>query len=68
MTVGPVGCGKTTINNILTDALTAIGQVHKIVRMNPKSITGQEMYGVMNNVTGEWIPGCLLYTSDAADE
>ena len=57
MTVGPVGCGKTTINNILTDALTAIGQVHKIVRMNPKSITGQEMYGVMNNVTGEWIPG-----------
>jgi dynein heavy chain, axonemal len=57
MTVGPVGCGKTTINNILTEALTAIGQAHKITRMNPKSITGQEMYGVMNNVTGEWIPG-----------
>jgi len=57
MTVGPVGCGKTTINNILTDALTANAQPHKIMRMNPKSITGQEMYGVMNNVTGEWIPG-----------
>lgn len=25
--------------------------------MNPKSITGQQMYGVMNNITGEWIPG-----------
>ena len=57
MTVGPVGCGKTTINNILTDALTSIGQAHKIVRMNPKSITGQEMYGVMNTITGEWVPG-----------
>ena len=57
MTVGPVGCGKTTINNILTDALTSIGLAHKITRMNPKSITGQQMYGVMNNITGEWIPG-----------
>jgi len=57
MTVGPVGCGKTTINNILTEALTSIGQQHKIIRMNPKSITGQEMYGVMNTVTGEWVPG-----------
>jgi len=25
--------------------------------MNPKSITGQQMYGVMNNVTSEWVPG-----------
>jgi dynein heavy chain, axonemal len=57
MTVGPVGCGKTTINNILTEALTSIGLQHKITRMNPKAITGQEMYGVMNTVTGEWVPG-----------
>lgn len=57
MLVGMSGCGKTTIANILTDALTNIGQPHKIVRMNPKSITGQEMYGVMNSVTGEWTPG-----------
>jgi dynein heavy chain len=26
-------------------------------RLNPKSLSGQEMYGVMNNVTGEWMPG-----------
>lgn len=57
MLVGPVGSGKTTIANILTDALTQIGQPHKQVRMNPKSITGQEMYGVMNPVTGEWTQG-----------
>ena len=59
MVVGPVGSGKTTIMNTLTDALSSpsIGQQHKITRMNPKSVTGQQMYGVMNNITGEWIPG-----------
>ncbi len=57
MLVGMSGCGKTTIANVLTDSLTAIGEPHKIVKMNPKAITGQEMYGVMNGVTGEWTPG-----------
>jgi len=33
--------GKTTIMNILTDALGEEGQPHKLNRMNPKSITGQ---------------------------
>ena len=41
MVVGTVGCGKTTIMNILTDALGEEGQLHKLSRMNPKSITGQ---------------------------
>jgi dynein heavy chain len=57
MVVGSVGSGKTTIMNTLTDALTETGIVHKLNRMNPKSINGQEMYGVMNTVTGEWVPG-----------
>lgn len=57
MVVGSAGCGKTTIMNTLTEALTEIGNPHKLTRMNPKSITGQQMYGVMNNVTGEWVPG-----------
>jgi dynein heavy chain len=57
MTVGSVGSGKTTIMNTLTDALTEVVVPHKLNRMNPKSIKGQEMYGVMNNVSGEWIPG-----------
>jgi len=57
MVVGSVGSGKTTIMNTLTDALTEVVIPHKLNRMNPKSIKGQEMYGVMNPVSGEWIPG-----------
>jgi len=57
MMVGSVGCGKTTIMNTLTKALTELDQPHRFNTMNPKAITGAEMYGVMNNVTGEWIPG-----------
>jgi len=56
MVVGTVGSGKTTIMNTLTDALSET-QVHKLYRMNPKSILNQEMYGSMNTVTGEWVPG-----------
>jgi len=56
MVVGSVGSGKTTIMNTLTDALSD-QNVHKLYRLNPKSITGQQMYGVMNTVTGEWLPG-----------
>lgn len=40
MLVGMSGSGKTTIANILTDALTNTGMPHKIVKMNPKAITG----------------------------
>ena len=40
MVVGPVGSGKTQIMSTLTEALTMLGIVHKITRMNPKSITG----------------------------
>jgi dynein heavy chain len=57
MVVGPVGSGKTSIMSTLTDAMGIVGFPHKMTRMNPKSITGQQMYGVMNNITGEWIPG-----------
>lgn len=57
MLVGPAGSGKTTISNILTEALTKGGTQHKIVKMNPKSFTGQEMFGVMNTTTNEWTQG-----------
>ena len=30
---------------------------HKIVRMNPKAITAQEMYGVKSEIADDWIPG-----------
>ena len=57
MLVGPAGTGKTTIEYILTDALSAAGTQHKVIKMNPKSFTGQQMFGVMNTVTGEWTQG-----------
>ncbi len=57
MLVGPSGSGKTTIANTLTEALTNIGIAHRIVRMNPKAFTGQQMYGVVNTVSGEWTEG-----------
>jgi len=58
MVVGTAGCGKTTIYNVLTEALSNVEGNNKyyIWKMNPKAITGTEMYGVMNAV-GEWEPG-----------
>ena len=58
MVVGTAGCGKTTIFNTLTEALSCVADNNKyiITKMNPKAITGQEMFGVMNAV-GEWEPG-----------
>ena len=58
MVVGTAGCGKTTIFNVLTEALSNVPDNGKciITKMNPKAITGQEMFGVMNGV-GEWEPG-----------
>lgn len=57
MLVGPTGSGKTTIMNILTSTLTELNQPHKIVRLNPKAITAQEMYGVKSDISDDWIPG-----------
>lgn len=59
MLVGAAGCGKTTIMNTLTEAWSTIPNenVIKITRMNPKAILGQEMYGVMNTLSQEWVPG-----------
>ena len=58
MVVGAAGCGKTTIYNVLTKALSNVeGEPqYEITRLNPKAITGRQMYGYMNNV-GEWEEG-----------
>jgi dynein heavy chain, axonemal len=57
MVVGTAGSGKTTIMNCLTRALTDLNLKHQLVRMNPKAIKNQEMYGMMNMVTNDWVPG-----------
>ena len=57
MVVGTAGSGKTTIMNTLTNALTDLNIKHQLQRMNPKAIKNQEMYGMMNMVTNDWVPG-----------
>jgi dynein heavy chain len=54
MLLGTAGSGKTTIMNVVTKGLTQMGKVHKITKMNPKAILPSEMYGKMNQITGEW--------------
>jgi len=63
MVVGQAGCGKTTIYNVLTKALSKVKPKtggdpvpFEITRLNPKAITGKQMYGCMNAV-GEWEAG-----------
>jgi len=59
MLVGPTGTGKTSISAILTDTMTAIDKAHptRIVKLNPKAITSEEMYGVKSEISDDWIPG-----------
>ncbi|ANQ07504.1 Uncharacterized protein PCOAH_00018730 [Plasmodium coatneyi] len=57
MLVGNTLTGKTEILNILTSALSNIGNVTKIITLNPKAITSEHMYGVKDNLSEEWTPG-----------
>ena len=61
MLVGNSCSGKTTIANTLTAALTSIGQQTRIVTMNPKAITAQQMYGVKDPISDEWTPGIFAW-------
>lgn len=58
MLVGPSGGGKTQIFKNLRAALdVTTGTTHKDVRLNPKAIRAQEMYGEMDPLSGEWTTG-----------
>jgi len=58
MLVGPTGGGKTQIfKNLRASLETITGTVHKDVRLNPKAIRAQEMYGEMDPLSGEWTTG-----------
>ena len=62
MVVGAAGCGKTTIYNVLTAALSKVKEdngesiPYEITRFNPKALTGQQLYGY-SNLVGEWEEG-----------
>ena len=65
MLVGAAGSGKTTIMKTLTearskvakDAVTGQQTNYRTIKMNPKAITAEEMYGVVNAMSGEWLSG-----------
>ncbi|KAM9330540.1 dynein axonemal heavy chain 6 [Gastrophryne carolinensis] len=75
MLVGPTGGGKTTVYQVLADALTTLykaGETHhfyqpvKTYVLNPKSITMGELYGEVNNLTLEWKDGLMALSVRAA--
>ena len=46
MIVGPPGSGKTAMINTLSSALNAYTKrTHRVVTMNPKAITAEDMFG-----------------------
>jgi dynein heavy chain, axonemal len=58
MMVGPAGAGKSMIIQTLQDALTSTtGITYKRVRMNPKAIRAEEMFGETDKLSGEWLDG-----------
>ena len=62
MTVGPTGGGKTRVLRCLQAAMSrvkddaAFDKV-RVVRINPKSITMNQLYGAFDLQTGEWPDG-----------
>ncbi|CAN0142261.1 unnamed protein product, partial [Pylaiella littoralis] len=58
MMVGPPGSGKSSTISTLQSALTkTTGVQHKPIRMNPKAIRAEEMFGETNKASGEWVDG-----------
>jgi dynein heavy chain len=58
MLVGPAGSGKTTIMNTLSNSLAVTTSIqHKRVKMNPKAIRAEEMFGETDKLSGEWNTG-----------
>lgn len=63
MIVGPTGSGKSVIINSLKESIRLeYNEVVKIKIINPKSITINELYGVLDPESRDWTDGLLSKT------
>jgi dynein heavy chain len=57
MMVGPAGGGKTEGTRVLVEAISRVKGQARIVKMSPKAITAEEMFGQNDVISGEWTHG-----------
>ncbi|XP_028270606.1 dynein heavy chain 10, axonemal isoform X2 [Parambassis ranga] len=59
MVVGPTGGGKSVVIKTLCKAQTKLGLQTKLYCLNPKAITVNELYGILDPDTRDWTDGIL---------
>lgn len=57
MMVGPAGGGKTEGTRVLVEAISRVKGQARIVKMAPKAITAEQMFGQNDLISGEWTHG-----------
>jgi dynein heavy chain len=57
--MGPASCGKSNAWKTLSKARTMRGQKTKVMDINPKSVSTEELYGYIMMSTREWKDGLL---------
>jgi len=55
--LGPAGAGKSKVWNTLTRTYRNMGRKPQAVDLDPKSVTNDELFGIINPSTREWKDG-----------